>query len=470
MNQHQPTLNDTICAVSTPPGVGGIAVVRISGPDAVSIADSLWKGKSLAQAKSHTAHLGTVTASGGSPLDQAVATVYLAPRSFTGENVVELAVHGSRFVQRELLRLLIASGARLAEPGEFTRRAFIAGKMDLAEAEAVADVIASNSRAAHRIAVSQLRGDYSRRLTALRERLIDLASLLELELDFSEEDVEFASRTKLRDIAAEIHSEVTRLHRSYVSGAAIKEGIPVAIVGATNAGKSSLLNALLGDDRAIVSDIHGTTRDTIEETLEIGDFLFRFIDTAGLRDTSDTIERIGIQRSLAAARKARIVVAVIDPAAGIDAGLIDDIRKAATDRGDEPQGNIIFAINKSDITDTEPAEKSIRALMPEAVTVTLSAKTGAGMDSLTAQFEKTAIEETGNADEGLLVTNARHAVALEAAAASTSAIIDGLDSGLSGDLIALDLRQTIDHLASITGAVTSADILSTIFSRFCIGK
>ena len=272
---------ETICAISTPAGVGGIAVARVSGCDAIDIVNKVWRGKSLIEAESHTAHLGTVIDEQGDAIDQAVATVFRNPRSFTGENVVEIAVHGSRWVQRELINLLVRSGCRIAEAGEFTRRAFANGRMDLAEAEAVADVIASSSRAAHRIAMSQMRGDFSRKLTQLHDQLLDLASLLELELDFSEEEVEFASREKLLSLAQEIHNVVSRLASTFATGSAIKDGVPVAIVGETNAGKSTLLNQLLHEDRAIVSDIHGTTRDTIEDTIEIGDTLFRFIDNDG---------------------------------------------------------------------------------------------------------------------------------------------------------------------------------------------
>ena len=274
----------TICAISTAPGTGGIAVARISGPQAIEITDKIWRGKSLSAAKSHTARLGTIfDPDTKEDLDSAVATVYRSPKSFTGEDVVELSVHGSTWIQRELINILIRNGARLAEPGEFSRRAFAAGKMDLAEAEAVADMIASSSRAAHHIAMSQMRGDYSRRLSKMRDDLLQLCALLELELDFSEEDVEFADRTTLITLAETIHETVTRMSASFATGNALKNGVPVAIIGATNAGKSTLLNRLLGDDKAIVSSIHGTTRDTIEDTAEINGILFRFIDTAGLR-------------------------------------------------------------------------------------------------------------------------------------------------------------------------------------------
>lgn len=469
------TTNDTICAISTPPGVGGIAIARISGPKAIETVDSIWKGRSLNDVATHTAHLGTVIGKEGMPLDQAVATVFRAPHSFTGEEVVEIAVHGSRFVQRELIEILISAGARLADPGEFTRRAFTAGRMDLAEAEAVADVIASNSRAAHRIAMSQMRGDYSRKLASLRQNLVELSSLLELELDFSEEDVEFASRSRLREIASGIHNEVTRLSHSFASGAAIKNGIPVAITGATNAGKSSLLNALLDDDRAIVSEIHGTTRDIVEDTLELGDFLFRFMDTAGLRDTSDAIERIGIERSRKAIAKARIVIAVTDVTEPLDTSILQEAA-AITTRPDTP-GYLILAINKCDQAISTASHREMAHKLLEKVEadghawiVEISAKDGSGLDHLREFLQTAARNDLGDADEDILVTNARHAQALKQAAESTARILDGMDANLPGDLIAQDVRETIHHLNSITGAITTTEILTTIFSRFCIGK
>ena len=463
---------DTICAISTPPGVGGIAVIRISGPQAINVADRCWKGISLKEAISHTAHLGTVIDTDSSDLDQAVATVFRAPRSFTGEDTVELAVHGSRYVQRRLLEILCASGARIAEPGEFTRRAFTNGRMDLAQAEAVADVIASTSRSAHRIAVSQMRGGFSRRLASLRENLLELASLLELELDFSEEDVEFASRTRLREIASQLHSEITRLHRSFAAGNAIKDGIPVAIVGPANAGKSSLLNALLDDDRAIISDIPGTTRDTIEETLEIGDYLFRFIDTAGIRETSDSIERIGINRSLKAIAKARIIIAVIDTTAPLP---VSTLEQAASplDETDNPP-HLVIAINKSDLagsaTPTDTEAQKFAESHPNTSVIRISALAGSGLDTLKNILVSHATQDAGAGSDDILVTNARHAEALSLAAESTARILDGLDTQLPPDLIAQDVRQTIHHLSTITGDIPSSEILATIFSRFCIGK
>lgn len=465
--------DDTICAVSTAPGVGGIAVIRVSGAQARQIVDRVWRGKRLDGVASHTAHLGSIVDEGGEVIDSAVATVFCAPASFTGDDVVELSVHGSAWIQRETVQLLVRQGCRIAEPGEFTRRAFAAGKLDLAEAEAVADVIASSSRAAHRMAMSQMRGDFSRRLESLRERLLELASLLELELDFSEEDVEFASREKLRELADEIHGVVARLASSFATGAALKEGVPVAIVGATNAGKSTLLNRLLGDDRAIVSDIHGTTRDIIEDRIEIGGVLFRLIDTAGLRDTTDVVESLGIDRTVKQIDKAAIVVWVIDPAATDDT--LRDTWQRISAHITEGQ-HLIIAVNKSDLRAT-PGNQSeaimnsieMAAILPEGFTVVnISAATGDGIDAL----HRALIEASGvNSWQGdILVTNARHYEALTRALDSIDRVIQGLAGGISGDFIAQDVRETIHHLGTITGAITTTDILSTIFSRFCIGK
>ncbi len=459
--------DDTICAVSTPPGVGGIAVVRISGSEAIVIADKVWRGKKLIDCATHTAHFGSIVdPESGKMLDQAVATVFREPNSFTGEDVVELSVHGSRWIQAELVRLLIRCGCRMAAAGEFTRRAFANNRLDLAEAEAVADLIASSSRAAQSIAISQLRGDFSRRLSSLRESLIELASLLELELDFSEEEVEFASRQKLLTLANEIHELVTRLAASYSAGSVIREGVPVAIVGATNAGKSSLLNALLGDDRAIVSDIHGTTRDTIEDTLDIDGVTFRLIDTAGLRRTADPIEALGIERSLKAAANARVVLWVVDSAEN-RTGLDETAGHIVKNLGEDSR--LVVVANKADLPHSQP--DSVFALAPEASAYcTISASTGKGLD----QLRNTMIEAAGVKDalsgNEIVISNLRHYEALTASADSLARVISGLESGLSGDFIAQDLREALHHLSLITGAITTTDLLTTIFTRFCIGK
>ncbi|MDE6276623.1 MAG: tRNA uridine-5-carboxymethylaminomethyl(34) synthesis GTPase MnmE [Muribaculaceae bacterium] len=443
-------VNDTICAVSTAPGAGGIAVVRVSGPDAIAVCDRIWRGKPLEEARSHTARVGTLLDSNGEALDEAVALVFRGPHSFTGEDTVELSVHGSRWIQREALAALVSRGARIAEPGEFTRRAFASGRLDLAQAEAVADMIAASSRAAARVALKQMRGSISEKLDGLRKRLVDLASLLELELDFSEEDVEFASREKLVDATEAVVSEIKRLLGSYRSGAAIKDGIPVAIIGATNAGKSSLLNALLGEDRAIVSDIHGTTRDTIEDTLEIGDYLFRIIDTAGIRETSDKIERLGIERSREVLKRANIILHVIDPSAP---------------EGDSPEipedAQILRIINKSDL-----------GIGKDLDGIHISAKTGEGLEGLRQKIVECAARDiaTGGEEDAVLITNARHAAALEAAAKSAQTLLDGLQTTLPSDLLAQDLRETLHHLATITGEISTTEILTNIFSHFCIGK
>lgn len=455
-------MTSTICAISTPPGVGGIAVARVSGPDAFQIVQKIWKGKPLEQCESHTAHLGTILDAAGSPLDEAIITLFRAPRSFTGEDTAEISVHGSQYVQRELLNSLIGAGAALAQPGEFTRRAYLSGNLGLTEAEAVADIIASTSRASHSIAMKQMRGAVSQKLSQLHDQLLELASLLELELDFSEEDVEFASREKLMTIARDIHAEVTRLHRSFASGNAIKNGIPVALIGPTNAGKSSLLNTLVGDQKAIVSNIHGTTRDVIEDTCEIGDYLFRFMDTAGLRDTTDEIEAIGISRSHQAMKKAQIIILLTDITSPTPAEEIKQLISGLTD-----DQKLIVAVNKTDLAAPDAYISALRAALPEETPIIpISANTGEGIATLNTQL--TSLVEPDS--QQLTITNARHAEALHNAAQSISRVIASLQSNLSGDLISLDIRETLTHLASITGNITSEDILHSIFSRFCIGK
>lgn len=473
---------DTICAISTPPGTGGIAVARISGPSAIDIVQNIWKGKDLTGVKSHTAHLGMIvdTDDGNEPLDQAVATVFRNPASFTGDDVVELAVHGSTYIQSALINLLIRRGCRLAEPGEFTRRAFAAGKMDLAEAEGVADVIASTSRAAHRVAMSQMRGVFSRKLGTLRDQLVDLAALLELELDFSEEDVEFADRERLRTLAAETLETVTRLADSFATGDAIRHGIPVAIVGRPNAGKSSILNMLLGDNRAIVSDIPGTTRDTIEDTATIEGYTYRFIDTAGLRHTDDTIENLGINRTWEKTAKARIILWVLSPdttsapddAAPPDRLPIEELYQTLRDTMPE-DSRLLTIVNKTDLnTPEETAELSVRLQALTGTTpLTLSA-TQDHPDRLRKAIHKLSAETLADASD-VIVANSRHYEALHNAIAPLTRVLAALQPTpypLPSDLIAQDVRESIHHLSTITGAITAPDILTTIFSRFCIGK
>lgn len=449
--------DDTICAICTPAGTGALAVIRISGQNAFHIADSIWKGRPLSNADSHTAHLGyIIDPDSGETLDQALATVFRAPATFTGDNVVEFSIHGSRWIQRQLIGLLLRKGCRMALPGEFTRRAFAAGKMDLSEAEAVADVIAASSAAAHRLAINQMRGDYSRRLNSLRDELIRLASLLELELDFSEEDVEFANRSELLNIAGKLHDELVQLTNSFSSGRAIKDGVPVTILGPTNAGKSSLLNTLLGDDRAIVSDIHGTTRDIVEDTIEIGPHLIRFKDTAGLRDTSDSIETIGISRSINAANTSRIVLYIIDPTQPYPV-LQQHYGEAET----------IYVINKIDIATPQQLQNA-RSSFPDAIEI--SASNGTNIDSLRTAILNTIANGTSTDSDTMIVTNARHAAAFREAADTIAAVIAGLENEQTPDLIAEDLRLTIHHLSSITGEITTPQILQSIFENFCIGK
>lgn len=444
----------TICAVSTPAGCGGIAVIRISGPSAIDVADRIWTGKPLSQTASHTVHLGNVLDRRGDVLDQAVATVFHGPKSFTGEDVVELSVHGSLYVQQALLESLMAAGARIAEPGEFTRRAFSNGRLDLAEAEAVADIIASSSRAAHSLAVSQLQGRFSKRINQLRDRLITLASLLELELDFSEEDVTFADRAQLKNLAEEINGHIGRLVATFSTARSIMDGVPVAIVGRPNAGKSSLLNALLESDRAIVSDIPGTTRDTVEETADIDGILFRFIDTAGLRETDDPIESLGIDRAYSSLSRAVIVLWLVDPDLGEEEKSFTEkkIRDSLSENA-----SLIILHSKSDLRDV----RNDNAFY-------ISASNGEGLDTLKQKLFDT-VSMNLPSDESVVVTNARHQAALLSALSALNELLNGLDT-LTVDLLAEHLREAIRSLGEITGEITSDTILHTIFQRFCIGK
>ena len=454
---------DTICAVSTPQGRGGIAIIRVSGPQALSIVQRRWQGKALDSIKSHTVHLGRLVDADGEILDQAVLTVYRAPNSFTGEDVVELACHGSMWIQQQVVQTLIDAGCRHATAGEFTRRAFANGRMDLSQAEAVADVIEAQSRAAHHVAMNQMRGRYSDELKALREKLLHFTALIELELDFGEEDVTFADRSEVTALAHEIHTSITRLADSYRDGNAIKGGIPVAIVGQTNAGKSTLLNALLGDERALVSNIHGTTRDTIEDTVVMGGTLFRFIDTAGIRQSSDAVERMGIERSWQAIDKSSLVLWVVDVTSA-DTSMARDIMAHCSGKA------LIAVLNKTDLDDDFAARSELNDLLPQDTpVVAISAKSDSDVEALRDLIVKTAFMPSVDSD-AVIVTNARHYQALTRARDAIARAIDGLDSGLSGDLLDQDIRECLHWLGEITGEITTDNILGEIFSHFCIGK
>ena len=459
---------DTICAISTAPGVGGIAVIRVSGSEALANVSKIWKGKDLSAQKSHTAHFGRILDCNGAVLDEVVATLFLGPNSFTGEDTVEIACHGSIWIQQQIVNRLIESGCRMATGGEFTQRAFLNGKMDLSQAEAIADVIASSSRAAHRIAMNQMRGSFSKELAELREKLLEFVSLMELELDFSEEEVEFADRTKLIALAEHIDSVITRLADSFSVGNAIKNGIPVAIVGETNVGKSTLLNALLHEDRALVSDIHGTTRDVIEDTITIAGTLFRFIDTAGIRHTDDVIENMGIERTFKKLDEASVALCVIDPTTAIDSirEMLDRVTSG------EKQQQIIAVINKIDKVD-ESVVNDIKTLIekdyPTVIPVEISAKKGIGIDALQKCLIDAAHLPENDSNE-VIVTNARHYEALTHASEAIRRALQGLHDGISGDFVSQDIRECMHYLGEITGEITPADILGSIFSKFCIGK
>ena len=455
---------DTICAVSTPHGMGGIAVIRVSGDDALAIVQQRWQGKPLSEMASHTAHLGHVVDSQSELLDEVVLTLFRAPNSFTGEDVVELSCHGSMWIQQQIVSTLIDAGCRAATGGEFTQRAFANGKLDLSQAEAIADVIASQSRASHHVAMNQMRGAFSRQLSSLRSQLLQFVSLIELELDFSEEDVTFADRERLTALATSIKKVIDSLAGSYQAGNAIKNGLPVAIVGPTNAGKSTLLNTLLGDDRALVSDIKGTTRDVIEDTVVMGGTLLRFIDTAGIRESSDVIESMGIERSFKKMDEARIVLWVVDATAPI--AELENFHKQIVEHCQDKAA--IAVVNKIDASDTQAIVKKLKEL--DVKIAEISAREGTGVEQLKQDIIEAAALPQVNDENAVIVTNARHYHALVRASEAIDRTLQGLATGLSGDLVSQDIRECMHYLGEITGEISTDDILGEIFAHFCIGK
>lgn len=453
---------DTIAAIATPAGVGGLAVIRVSGPQALAIVLPFLQGRTLSPR--HATYTSFVTTS--QFLDEVVATYFPAPHSYTGDDVVEISCHGSRYVQQTLLLSLLQAGCRLADPGEFTQRAFLNGRIDLSQAEAVADLIDSANAASHALAVSQLRGSYAVTLKTLRQQLVDLTGLMELELDFTDEDLQFADRDQLRGTLLNLRSQCACLLDSFALGNAIKEGIPVAIVGQPNVGKSTLLNALLGDDRAIVSDIPGTTRDTIEEQLNIAGLAFRFIDTAGIRATPDAVEQQGVRRSYRAIDQARIVVAMLDATSPIDQSLaaIADLRVHLRSQ------HLVVLLNKTDLVDGAAVCSQLQsqglAVLP------LAAKQGVGIEQLKQRLLDSVDLGSDPAArlQSPMLTNVRHRDALCHVVDALAHVLAGLDNDVPTDLLLVDLRDALYHLGTITGHITSNEVLHSIFSRFCIGK
>lgn len=454
------SLNDTIVALSTPPGTGAIGVIRLSGASAISIAEKVFSGKKLSEQPSHTLHHGFIK-NGDEVIDEVVIGIFKAPHSYTTEDVIEISCHGSDFIIQKIISLLIEKGARTAKPGEFTMRAFLNGRMDLAQAEAVADLIAAQTQASHDMALNQMRGGYSSELKNLRFELIHFASLLELELDFSEEDVQFAERSHLLKLLEKINSELDKLIRSFELGNVIKNGVTTVIAGRPNAGKSTLLNALLNEERAIVSEIPGTTRDTIEENLNINGILFRLIDTAGIREAHDVIEKIGVERTMEKISSSTLLLYVFDVSEMTIPEVKDDLSRFSRDAS-----KLIMVVNKID--KGLPAEKvlPLEAFPSVAFVSSLNRE---NIDSLRRMmFEKIAGEQTNL--ESAVVTNARHVEALKKTKAILNEVTDSIHQKESGELTALHLRRALQHLGEITGEVTTDDLLENIFSKFCIGK
>ncbi|WP_340066543.1 tRNA uridine-5-carboxymethylaminomethyl(34) synthesis GTPase MnmE [Ascidiimonas aurantiaca] len=461
---------DTIVALATPSGAGAIAVIRVSGDDAITRVAGIFRpirDKDLITQKSHTLHLGHIV-DGHRVLDQVLVSLFKAPHSYTGENTVEISCHGSPYIQQEIIQLLLRKGSRAAQAGEFTLRAFLNGKLDLSQAEAVADLIASDNAASHQLAMQQMRGGFSNEIKKLRDELLNFASLIELELDFAEEDVEFANREQFRELLQRIHTVLKGLIDSFAVGNVLKNGIPVAIVGEPNVGKSTLLNALLNEERAIVSDIAGTTRDTIEDEISIGGIGFRFIDTAGIRDTQDTVESIGIQKTFEKIKHAALVLYLFDASAILQNHHRLNTLKIEIEKlkNQYPQKQLLVVANKIDTLSPEAVEQitgTIENLLP------LSAKTGQGVDVLKEQL--LSLVNTGALrNNETIITNSRHYDALLKALEEITKVQQGMDDGLPGDLLAIDIRQALYHFGEITGEITTDDLLGNIFANFCIGK
>ncbi|MBO5026679.1 MAG: tRNA uridine-5-carboxymethylaminomethyl(34) synthesis GTPase MnmE [Bacteroidaceae bacterium] len=479
---------DTICAIATASG-GAIGIIRVSGCDSIKITDKIFvskRGKSLQDSPTYSLHYGYIVDDKGETIDEVMIATYHAPKSYTGEDSTEIMCHGSGYILQKVTELLIENGCRIAAPGEYTQRAFLNGKMDLSQAEAVADLIAASNYASHKLAMNQMRGQFSKELHHLRNQLLEMTSLLELELDFSEEDVEFADRKKLLDLSVKIEKVISKLTHSFRLGNAIKNGIPVAIIGETNVGKSTLLNQLLHEERAIVSDIHGTTRDSIEDCININGVTFRFIDTAGIRTTDDVIENIGIERTFCKIKEAEIVLWLIDatelledaseqkPSTGHihNPSNIDEIKTRILPFCEDK--SLICVINKCDLIDEDQMYTIYNRIyqnsgINENETIRISAKTGMNITSLENMLIDASHISDIN-DNDIIVTNIRHADSLNNALASIKQVETSLQQGLSGDLISEDLRTTIHHLSEIVGEVSSDDVLKSIFSRFCIGK
>jgi tRNA modification GTPase len=458
-------LTDTIVALATPSGVGAIGVIRLSGPDAIRIANSVFHGKDLEQQASHTVHLGTIRNDEGRILDEVLATVFVAPRSYTGENVVEVSCHGSDYIIQELMQLFIQKGARTANPGEYTLRAFLNGQMDLSQAEAVADLIASSSKSSHAIAMQQMRGGFSDEIKKLRQELIDFASLIELELDFSEEDVEFADRSKLEALVQQIQRIIKALLDSFQLGNVLKNGVSTVIAGRPNAGKSTLLNALLNEERAIVSEIAGTTRDTIEEVLNIKGVQFRIIDTAGIRDATDTIEAIGVRKTMEKVQSSALLVYVFDVVETQPEEVRTDLEKLVHENI-----HVLVVANKMDLNPYTKKEH----YFPENSTadyhwVPVSALNKMNIDYLKESLHDAVLSKKVNL-ESTIVANARHYEALQKAYEDLDRVLQGLSTGITSDFVAMDIRASLHHLGEITGEISTDDLLGNIFGRFCIGK